>query len=170
MWVLSTYSWKSLSTLTRRHCFCFQLPTSSRASKKNKSPHHHLQGQKPSVVPNPVVAPLLPIPNGHPPAAPVIPTSLPPPMIPVPAGSSASSNNHNSTLPILGTNNTFTSRGALAVHNGVGMMGVSRSHNGGSSIHSHSIPPALPARNPPEHLSSQQHQRIDSWRRGETIV
>ncbi|ODM95299.1 Frizzled-5, partial [Orchesella cincta] len=161
VWVLSTYSWKSLSTLTRRHCFCFQLPTSS-ASKKNKSHHHHhnLQVQKSAVVPNSVIAPLLPVgPN------PTIPTSLPPPMIPVPAGSSSSSNNHNSTLPILGSNNTFTARGALAIHNGVGIM-PSRSHNG-SSIHSH---PPLPPRNPPEHMSAQQQQRIDSWRRGETIV
>lgn len=164
MWVLSTYSWKSLSTMTRRHCFCFQLPTNSSASKKNKSPHHqyHLQGQKPPVVPNSVVAPLLP--SGNPP---LVLNSLPQPMVPVPAGSSSSSNNHNSTLPILGSNNTFTARGALAVHNGVGVLACGRSH-GGSSIHSHLGPPALPARNPPDHLTS--HQRIDSWRRGETIV
>ncbi|OXA41886.1 Frizzled-4 [Folsomia candida] len=157
VWVLSTYSLsKSLLTFTRKLCNCLQFPR-SKTKAMSSHPHHHEQKVP---VPSSVVAPLL---ASSTTSNNVV--NLPP--IPVPSGSSSSSNNnHNSTMPILGSNNTFTTRGALAPHNSVGSSNFPRNH------YNHPLPP-IPPRNP-DHIAiaqqQQQQQRTDAWRRGETIV
>lgn len=161
--MLSTYSW-SLLTFTRKLCNCLQFP--ARSKTKAKKPHHHHSShsteQKPVVTStSSVVAPLLSCNNVN--VNGCIVNNLPP--IPVPSGSSSSSNNnHNSTMPILGSNNTFTTRGALAPHNIPSAANFPRNH------YNHPLPP-IPSRNP-DLLAQQQQaqQRTDARRRGETIV
>lgn len=132
-----------MSMFTRRFCTCLLL------HPQQKTKTHHPHEQKVAVPINSVVSPLLQQQSNP------VSVNLP---IPVPSGSSSSSNNHNSTMPILGSNNTFTTRGALAPQNIAG---------GGPRNHFNYPLPPVPPRNP-DHIVQQQ--RTDAWRRGETIV